>query len=98
MPLITYKLSPTGGLIRPISMFIVNMTANQIGSNPAVVMIGNKIGADIRMTATGGRKKPEINKNILTAIINTHGFTSKVPIHSAIDCVIMNIHRVLDIV
>ena len=83
MPLITYRLRPTGGDINPISMLIVKITANQIGSNPAVVIIGNKIGAAIKITATGGKKKPATIRNTLTAIIKIHGFTSNVPIHVA---------------
>jgi hypothetical protein len=40
IPLITNKLSPTGGVIRPISILIVIITPNQIGSKPAAVIIG----------------------------------------------------------
>ena len=48
MPLITYRFSPTGGEIKPISILMVKTTANQIGSNPAVIMICSKIGAAAR--------------------------------------------------
>ena len=65
IPWITNKLSPTGGVIRPISILMVIITPNQIGSKPAAVIIGYKIGAVIRMIATGGKKHPAINKNIL---------------------------------
>jgi len=58
IPLITYKFSPTGGVIKPISIFIVKITANQIGSNPTPSIIGSKIGVVIKIIATGGRKKP----------------------------------------
>ncbi len=65
IPCITNKLSPTGGVIRPISILMVIITPNQIGSKPAAVIIGYNIGAVIRMIATGGKKQPAINKNIL---------------------------------
>ena len=50
-------------------------------------MIGNRIGAAIRITATGGRKKPAISRKTLIAPISTQRFTSSVPIHSAMDWV-----------
>jgi hypothetical protein len=65
IPCITNKLSPTGGVIRPISILMVMITPNQIGSKPAAVIIGYNIGAVISMIATGGKKHPAINKNIL---------------------------------
>ena len=65
IPCITNKLSPTGGVINPISILIVKITPNQIGSNPAAVIIGYNIGAVIRMIATGGKKHPATNKNKL---------------------------------
>ena len=68
-------------------MLIVSTTANQIGSNPAVVMIGIRMGAAIRITATGGRKNPAISRKTLIAPISTQRLTSSVPIHSAMDWV-----------
>ena len=65
IPWITNKLSPTGGVIRPISILMVIITKNQIGSKPAAVIIGYQIGAVIKMIATGGKKHSAINKNIL---------------------------------
>ena len=65
MALMTKRLRPTGGVIRPISMLMVRMSANQIGSKPAWVMIGNSIGAVIRMIATGGRNMPATSRNTL---------------------------------
>ncbi len=52
------------GQTRPISILMVIITPNQIGSKPAAVIIGYNIGAVIRMIATGGKKHPAINKNI----------------------------------
>ena len=68
IPLITYKFKPTGGVIRPISILIVKITANQIGSKPTPSIMGSKMGVVIRIIATGGRKNPATNKKIL--IIN----------------------------
>ena len=87
IPFITYRLSPTGGEIKPISILMVNITANQIGSKPAVTMTGNKMGATIKITATGGRKNPAINRNTLISPINNQRLISRLLIHSAIDCV-----------
>ena len=65
IPLIIYKLSPTGGVIKPISILMVNTIANQYGSKPKSVRIGNRIEEVITITATGGKKKPQTNKKIL---------------------------------
>ena len=46
-------------------MFIVNTIANQYGSKPKVVITGNSIAEVITITATGGKKKPAINRKIL---------------------------------
>ena len=35
MPLIIYRFNQTGGVMRPISILIVNTIANQYGSNPS---------------------------------------------------------------
>ena len=43
----TNRLRPTGGVIIPISTFMVTMTPNQIGSKPSWVTIGKIIGSDI---------------------------------------------------
>lgn len=87
IPLMTYKFNPTGGEIRPISILIVRITANQYGSNPADTTIGSRIGAAIRITATGGRKKPAISRKMLMHSISSQGLTSSVPIHCAMDWV-----------
>ena len=63
-------------------------------SIPMFIIIGNKIGAAITITATGGRKKPAIKRNMLIVNINTHRFTSSVPIHSAILCVINKLDNI----
>ena len=46
--------------------------------------MGNRMGADIRITATGGRKKPATSRKMLIEAIRVQRFTSRPPIHSAI--------------
>ena len=58
MFLITKRLSPTGGWMRPISITMVMTTPNQIRSKPAALIGGRMTGAVIKMIETGGRKKP----------------------------------------
>lgn len=41
------------------------------------------MGAAIRITATGGKKKPATSRNTLIAPIRTQRLTSSSPIHSA---------------
>ena len=54
---------------------MVMMTPNQTGSKPAVVMIGSRIGAVIRMIAAGGMKNPHTSRKMLIRNINTHLLT-----------------------
>ena len=68
-------------------MFIVNMIANQYGSNPKVVITGNNIADVITMTATGGKKKPAINKKIFININTTHLLELNSTMLCANDCV-----------
>ena len=83
MFLMTKILRPTGGWISPISMLMVRITPNQTGSKPAVVRIGYKIGAVIRMMAAGGMKKPQTSRKILMRSISTHLLTCMSAIASA---------------
>ena len=62
IPLIIYRFNPTGGVIKPISIFIVNTIANQYGSKPNVVITGNNIAEVITITATGGKRKQQPGK------------------------------------
>jgi len=63
---------PTGGVIKPISILIVNTIANQYGSKPKVVITGNNIAEVITITATGGKKKPAIKRNMFIRMNTTH--------------------------
>ena len=56
-------------------MLIVNTIANQYGSNPKVVITGNNIAEVITITATGGKKKPAINRKILIKINTSESLT-----------------------
>ena len=68
-------------------MLIVRMTPNQIGSNPAAVIIGSRIGLVIRMIAAGGMKKPQTRRKMLMRNINTHLLTCRSAIPCASVCV-----------
>src|SRR5829696_3124168 len=77
IPCTTYRFRPTGGVIRPISMFRVITTPNHTGSNPSSVMIGNRTGMVTRMIATGGMKNPRNRKSRFMITKTTHLFTSR---------------------
>src|SRR5215203_5132776 len=77
MPCTTYRFKPTGGVIRPISMFKVITTPNHTGSNPSSVMIGNRTGMVTRMIATGGMKNPRNRNSRFMITKTTHLFTSR---------------------
>ena len=87
MPLMTNRFSPTGGVMRPSSMLIVSTTPNQMGSNPAAVMTGIRIGVVIRMMAAGGRKQPATSSSTLMSSMITHLSACMAPIAWATDCV-----------
>src|SRR5215203_898300 len=75
MPCTTYRFKPTGGVIKPISMFRVITTPNHIGSNPSSVMIGNRTGMVTRIIATGGMKHPRKRNSRFMITNTTHLFT-----------------------
>ena len=63
------------------------ITANQYGSKPAPLTIGSRMGAVIRITATGGRKNPATSRNTLMMPMSTQRLTSSAAMLSATDCV-----------
>src|SRR4030043_284861 len=81
-PFKTNRLSPTGGVIIPISTLIVTMIPNQTGSNPSLVMMGNRIGREMTRIAMGSRRQPIMTKTILMMIITVHLDTSNEVINS----------------
>src|SRR3546814_14057775 len=68
IPEVTNRLSPTGGVIMPISMFTTMMMPRWIGSMPSFMAMGNRIGARIRMIAEGSMKLPATSRRMLTTI------------------------------
>ena len=58
MPLITNTLTPTGGVMTPISPTSTMITPNQIGSNPSYITTGKKIGIVTTIMAMESMKKP----------------------------------------
>src|SRR5690625_4910981 len=83
MELITKRFKPMGGVMRPISILMVNTTANQYGSKPALTTMGYSSGADITITATGGKNKPATNRNTLISPIKAQRLISKVAMVAA---------------
>src|SRR5690625_6293491 len=83
MELITKRFKPMGGVMRPISILMVNTTANQYGSKPALTTMGYNSGADITITATGGKNSPATNKNTLMSPISAQRLISMVAIVAA---------------
>jgi len=67
-----YRLSPTGGVTRPISRLTVIMTANHIGSKPNPSITGINKGATIKITAAGGMKHHNSKSKILIRMITLH--------------------------
>ena len=52
-PAVTNKLSPTGGVIMPISIFTTIMMPRWIGSIPSAIAIGNTNGATMMSKPDG---------------------------------------------
>ena len=61
----TNKLTPIGGVTKPIARFTTIITPKCIGSIPIAVTIGNKIGVKIRIAGVVSMTIPTISKNIL---------------------------------
>ena len=52
------RFNPTGGVIIPISILIVRITPNHMGSNPMATTAGNTIGNVITTIEVGSRRQP----------------------------------------
>src|SRR5699024_12487155 len=61
----TNKLTPTGGVMKPIDKLTTIMTPKCIGSTTISVATCNRIGVKITIAAIVSIKAPTINKNIL---------------------------------
>ena len=68
-------------------MLMVRITPNQIGSKPAPMMMGIRIGVVIKMIAAGGRNMPATSSITLIASRMIQRLTCISPIAVATDCV-----------
>ena len=88
---VTNRLRPTGGVIRPISMFTTMMMPRWIGSIPSSTAMGNRMGARIRITADGSMKAPAISSTMLTTSRNCQGCRPSSTTQAVICCGICSV-------
>ncbi len=72
-PAVTNRLSPTGGVIIPISMLTTMMMPRWIGSIPSWMAIGKTSGATITRSPDGSMNCPPISSRMLTTTRNITG-------------------------
>jgi len=65
----TYRMFPTGGVIRPIQRFTTMTTPKYTGSRPNLVTMGNSIGAMISSAGVRSMTQPTISRRMLTTSI-----------------------------
>lgn len=82
----TNKLTPIGGVTKPIARFTTIMTPKWIGSIPIAVTIGNKIGVKIRIAGVVSITIPTISKNALITSKITILLWKLLKIHALIVC------------
>src|SRR3954467_4246328 len=70
-PQTTFSTTPTGGVIRPIALLMMNSTPKYTGSMPAVLMIGIRIGVRMRMVGVISSAVPTITTTIMIANIRS---------------------------
>ena len=85
-PEVTKRLSPTGGVIMPISIFTTIMIPRCIGSIPSSIAIGKTRGATITSNPEGSINCPPISKITLTITKNMIGPNPADSIAEAICC------------
>ena len=73
-------LTPTGGVIRLISITRVMMIPNQIGSNPISITIGKTIGMVSTMIARPSIKQPKTIYAKISIAMTTYLFSPSSPI------------------
>ena len=59
----TNRLTPIGGVIKPMARFTTMMTPNWIGFTPMFVAIGNRIGVRIRIAGVVSMTIPTMSRN-----------------------------------
>ena len=83
IPLMTKTLTPTGGVMTPISPTSTTITPNQMGSKFSFNTSGKKIGISTTMRAMESMKNPPIKKmNVMTAMM-ANGGIGRFPTQSA---------------
>src|SRR3954452_15144921 len=70
-PQTTFSTTPTGGVIRTIALLMMNSTPKYTGSMPAVLMIGIRIGARMRIVGVMSSAVPTITTTPMMANINS---------------------------
>src|SRR3954462_101746 len=70
-PHTTLSTTPTGGVIRPMALLMMNSTPKYTGSMPAVLMIGIRIGVRIRIVGVMSSAVPTMTTMIMIANINS---------------------------
>src|SRR4051794_18331973 len=69
-PQTTFSTTPTGGVIRPMALLMMNNTPKYTGSMPAVLMIGIRMGVRIRIVGVMSSAVPTITTTTMMANIN----------------------------
>ena len=65
MPLATKRLTPTGGVRKPMARLTTMMTPKCRGETPTPVTMGNKMGVRMTMAASASMKTPTISSRML---------------------------------
>jgi hypothetical protein len=70
-PQTTFRTTPTGGVINPIALLMMNSTPKYTGSMPACLMIGIRIGVSIRIVGAMSSAVPTMTTRIMIASISS---------------------------
>src|SRR6266540_3235688 len=73
----TKMLMPNGGVKHPMLRFAVMMIPKWIGSMPAALMMGRRIGVSSRIAEAVSMKQPTISRNALMTSSSVQGGRSK---------------------
>ena len=84
--LATNRLTPMGGVTKPIARFTTIITPKWIGSMPMDSTIGSRIGVRIRIAGVVSMTIPTISRNALITRRRTIGFVKCDRIHELIAC------------
>src|SRR3954468_20830381 len=69
-PQTTFSTTPTGGVIRPMALLMMNNTPKYTGSIPAVLTIGIRIGVRMRIVGVMSSAVPTMTTTIMITNIN----------------------------